>query len=96
MNKSTKHFSKNINNFTNRPSKLCSSFSISEKIHNIAIKLSDDEDITNLMLIAADIRKHGFGVGAVKNIGVKVKPLVIGSLFKRHFMIVILILYFFQ
>ncbi len=65
INKSTKHFSKNINNFTNRPSKLCSSFSISEKIHNIAIKLSDDEDITNLMLIASDIRKHGFGVGEI-------------------------------
>ena len=65
IDKDIKVFSKNINKFTARKNKLCSSFKLSEKIHNIAKKLTNDKQIISLMVLAADIRKHGFGVGEI-------------------------------
>ncbi len=65
INKNNNFFSKNINNFTNNKQKLCSSYKLSKMIHEIAINLKNDKQVIKLMTIAADIKKHGFGIGEI-------------------------------
>ena len=61
----TKYFSKAINLFTERKNKLISSHSLSNKLHKIAKKLPKNKDCISLMIIAADIKNHGFGIAEV-------------------------------
>ena len=56
-------FAKIANQLTERASKLTSPFALADEIHALA-KASDDDAIAkDLMVIAADIRTHGFGMG---------------------------------
>ena len=59
------NFSNTINKFTNRKNKLTSSYKVSKEIHKIANNLSNTNNTIRLMVIAADIKKHGFGVGEI-------------------------------
>ncbi len=61
----TKNFSAIINLFTERKNKLISSHSLSNKLHKIAKKLPLNKDCISLMVIAADIKNHGFGIAEV-------------------------------
>ncbi len=58
-------FSSVINTLTERPDKLISSFKVAEKIHSIAKSLSDEDKAKELMVVAADIKTHGFGMAEV-------------------------------
>ena len=61
----TKNFSKAINLFTERQNKLISSHKLSNELHKIAKKLSRNKDCISLMVIAADLKNHGFGIAEV-------------------------------
>ena len=54
-----------LNLFTERKNKLVSSHSLSNKLHKIAKKMPRNKDCISLMLIAADIKNHGFGIAEV-------------------------------
>ena len=60
-----KNFSKIINLFTERKNKLISSHNLSDELHEIAKKMSLNKDCISLMVIAADIKNHGFGIAEV-------------------------------
>ena len=51
------------NALTERKGKMTSPFALSDEIHNLAKNADDDDIATQLMLVAADIKAHGFGMG---------------------------------
>ena len=53
------------NALTERSGKMTSPFALSEEIHNLAKQADNDEIAIQLMLVAADIKAHGFGMGEV-------------------------------
>ena len=61
----SKDFSKIVNQFTERTNKFISSHKLANDIHEIAKKVSNTDDCISLMVIAADIMKHGFGVAEI-------------------------------
>ena len=63
VSQSPDRLAKTANALTERQNKLTSPFALSDEIHQIALKADDDETATALMLVAADIKAHGFGMG---------------------------------
>ena len=61
----TDDFATTVNALTERKDKLISSYTIADQIHAIAKVHKDDEEARQLMVIAADIRTHGFGMAEV-------------------------------
>ena len=59
------NFASVINALTERPHKLVSSYKIAEEVHSVAKNLTDDDEARQLMVIAADIKTHGFGMAEV-------------------------------
>ena len=53
-------FASVINALTERPHKLVSSYKIAEEVHSVAKNLTDDDEARQLIVIAADIKTHGF------------------------------------
>lgn len=58
-------FATAANALTEREDKLTSSFAVAEEIHILANSLSDHHEALQLMVIAADVRTHGFGLAEV-------------------------------
>ena len=58
-------FATTVNALTERKDKLTSSYAIADEIHAIARDLDDDGQARQLMVIAADVRTHGFGMAEV-------------------------------
>ena len=58
-------FSAAFNRFTGRANKLVASADFAKRLQEIAKKLSAPEDARALMVVAADIATHGFGMGEV-------------------------------
>lgn len=54
-----------VNRLTDTKGRLLSSKRLATKIHEIARQLVDNEAAIKLMVIAADIQEHGFGVGEI-------------------------------
>ena len=59
------YFASIFNELTERDDKLVSSAAIARQLHDIAKSLADDEHARSLMVIAADIATHGFGMGEI-------------------------------
>ena len=59
------YFASIFNELTEREDKLVSSATIARQLHDIAKSLADDEHARSLMVIAADIATHGFGMGEI-------------------------------
>ena len=51
------------NALTGRRDKMTSPFALAEEIHQLSMAIEDEEMAIELMLIAADIKAHGFGMG---------------------------------
>ena len=56
-------FAQITNQLTERRSKMTSPFALASQLHDIAKASADDSQAKQIMLIAADIRTHGFGMG---------------------------------
>ena len=65
LGESDDHFASIFNELTERDDKLVSSAAIATQLHDIAKSLADDERARSLMVIAADIATHGFGMGEI-------------------------------
>ena len=61
----TNDFATTVNALTERENKLTSSSAIADEIHAIANSLDDNVKARQLMVIAADVRTHGFGMAEV-------------------------------
>ena len=59
------NFATTVNALTERENKLTSSVAIADEIHAIANSLDDDAEARQLMVIASDVRTHGFGMAEV-------------------------------
>ena len=59
------HFASVFNELTERDNKLVSSAAVAKQLHEIAKSLPDDDEARSLMVIAADIATHGFGMGEI-------------------------------
>ena len=57
-------FASAVNMLTERKNKLVSSYAIADQLHDIASTLND-EDAVKIMVIAADIRTHGFAMAEI-------------------------------
>ena len=59
------NFASIFNDFTDRDDKLISSAAMAGDLHDIAKSIANDEIARALMVIAADIATHGFGMGEI-------------------------------
>ncbi len=58
-------FVNTVNSLSHRKNKLVSSMAIVEQLHAIAKQCRLDQDAIKVMVIAADIKTHGFGIGEI-------------------------------
>ena len=56
-------FAKIANQLTERRSKMTAPFALANRLHDIAKQSAEDLSAKAIMLVAADIRTHGFGMG---------------------------------
>lgn len=59
------NFAATANALTERKNKLVSSHALGDELHDIARGVEDDDDARRLLVIAADIKTHGFGMAEV-------------------------------
>ena len=62
---SSDNFVDAVNALTERPNKLVSSHAIADELHALASQNADADITRQLMVIAADIRTHGFGMAEI-------------------------------
>ena len=65
LDNSNNEIAEAANLLTDRDAKMISPFALSEEIHAIAKSHSDDKIARALMLVASDIKAHGFGMGEI-------------------------------
>ena len=63
LGQSSDDFGKIANYLTERDDKMTSPFALSDKLHKIAQSTDDFHKAKAVMLVAADMRNHGFGMG---------------------------------
>jgi len=59
------NFARAANSLSERPDKLTASASLASTIHGIAKNLADDDHARAVLLVAADMATHGFGMGEI-------------------------------
>ena len=62
---SSDDFAATMNALTERSDKLVSSYAIADELHDIARSVEDDDEARHLLVIAADMRTHGFGMAEI-------------------------------